>query len=37
MGTPYFITFTPVPLRVRADGWSPELQLAFVRSLAGGA
>jgi len=37
METPDFIAFVPVPLRVRADGWSPELQLAFVRSLAGGA
>jgi len=37
MQAPAFIAFTPVPLRVRADGWSPQLQLAFVRALAEGA
>jgi len=37
MREPTFIAFTPVPLRARADGWAPELQLAFVRALAGGA
>jgi hypothetical protein len=36
MKSPAFIAFTPVPLRVRADGWSRELQLAFVRALAEG-
>jgi hypothetical protein len=30
------IAFTPVPLRRRADGWSPELQLDFIRGLSRG-
>jgi len=37
MKSPAFIAFTPVPLRLRADGWSRELQLAFVHALAEGA
>jgi hypothetical protein len=36
MSAPEFILFTPVPLRVRCDGWSPALQLRFVRLLADG-
>jgi hypothetical protein len=31
------LMFTPVPLRRRSDGWSPELQLRFIELLAGGA
>jgi hypothetical protein len=31
-----FFIFTPVPLRRRCDGWSPDLQLRFVRLLAEG-
>ena len=30
------IAFTPVPLRHRADGWSPGLQLAFIIALSRG-
>ncbi|HEX8623406.1 MAG TPA: hypothetical protein VF718_15670 [Allosphingosinicella sp.] len=30
---PPVIAFTPVPLRRRADGWSPELQLRFIVAL----
>jgi hypothetical protein len=30
------IAFTPVPLRARADGWSPELQLRFIVALSRG-
>ncbi|MBV9931509.1 MAG: hypothetical protein JO013_11265 [Alphaproteobacteria bacterium] len=37
MVPPAFIAFTPVPLRTRADGWSPALQLAFIHALADGA
>ena len=29
-----FITFTPVPVRPRHDGWSPERQIAFIEKLA---
>lgn len=29
--------FTPVPLRARSDGWTPERQLHYVAALAGGA
>lgn len=28
------IAFTPVPLRRRADGWSPDLQLRFIVALS---
>jgi hypothetical protein len=31
-----FHIFTPVPLRGRCDGWSPDLQLRFIRLLAEG-
>ena len=27
-------TFTPVPLRARHDGWTPETQTAFIEALA---
>jgi hypothetical protein len=37
MPAPHFVPFLPVPLRPRADGWSAELQLAFVRALSEGA
>ncbi|HYJ83463.1 MAG TPA: hypothetical protein VEW26_11570 [Allosphingosinicella sp.] len=30
------IAFTPVPLRRRADGWSPDLQLRFILALSRG-
>ncbi len=33
---PPVIAFTPVPLRVRADGWSPDLQLRFIVALSKG-
>lgn len=33
---PSVIAFTPVPLRRRADGWSPELQLRFIVALSRG-
>jgi hypothetical protein len=36
MAAPEFVCFTPVPLRARCDGWSPALQLRFIRLLAGG-
>ncbi|HZG10026.1 MAG TPA: hypothetical protein VEZ70_13695 [Allosphingosinicella sp.] len=36
MTQPSFFVFTPVPLRRRCDGWTPELQLRFVRLLAEG-
>ena len=32
-----FLHFTPVPLKARHDGWSPELQLRFVHLLARGS
>lgn len=31
------LVFTPVPLRTRCDGWSPDVQLRFIRLLAEGA
>jgi hypothetical protein len=31
-----FLTFTPVPLKPRHDGWTPELQLRFIAGLARG-
>lgn len=34
MSVPPVIAFTPVPLRRRADGWSPDLQLRFVVALS---
>ena len=37
MKRPSFCVFTPVPLRPRNDGWTPELQLRFVQLLAAGA
>ena len=36
MTAPPVIAFTPVPLRRRADGWSPELQLRFIVALSRG-
>ena len=36
MPDPPVIAFTPVPLRRRADGWSPELQLRFIVALSQG-
>jgi hypothetical protein len=33
---PPVIAFTPVPLRMRADGWSPDLQLRFIVALSKG-
>jgi hypothetical protein len=36
MSRPPVIAFTPVPLRRRADGWSPELQLRFIVALSRG-
>lgn len=36
MSGPPVIAFTPVPLRHRADGWPPELQLRFIVALSRG-
>jgi len=36
MSAPPVIAFTPVPLRHRADGWPPELQLCFIVALSRG-
>ena len=36
MTFPPVIAFTPVPLRRRADGWPPELQLRFIVALSQG-
>ncbi|HEY0131578.1 MAG TPA: hypothetical protein VGB57_09245 [Allosphingosinicella sp.] len=36
MPSPPVIAFTPVPLRPRADGWSPDLQLRFIVALSRG-
>lgn len=36
MSAPPVIAFTPVPLRPRADGWSPDLQLRFIVALSRG-
>lgn len=36
MSPPPVIAFTPVPLRRRADGWPPELQLRFIVGLSMG-
>jgi hypothetical protein len=36
MSAPPVIAFTPVPLRRRADGWSPDLQLRFIHALSRG-
>ena len=36
MSAPPVIAFTPVPLRRRADGWPPELQLRFIVALSRG-
>lgn len=36
MRPPPVIAFTPVPLRRRADGWSPDLQLRFIVALSNG-
>ncbi|HET9639069.1 MAG TPA: hypothetical protein VFP12_07670 [Allosphingosinicella sp.] len=33
---PPVIAFTPVPLRHRSDGWSPDLQLRFILALSQG-
>ena len=32
-----FLRFTPVPVRVRHDGWTPELQRRFILLLASGS
>jgi hypothetical protein len=36
MSAPPIIAFTPVPLRNRSDGWTPELQLRFIAALSRG-
>lgn len=36
MSLPPVIAFTPVPLRRRADGWSPDLQRRFIVALSRG-
>ncbi|HYD38753.1 MAG TPA: hypothetical protein VEA60_14135 [Allosphingosinicella sp.] len=36
MSRPPIIAFTPVPLRRRADGWTPALQLRFIVALSRG-
>lgn len=36
MPAPPVIAFTPVPLRRRSDGWTPELQLRFIEALSRG-
>ncbi len=36
MPSPPVIAFTPVPLRRRADGWSPDMQLRFIVALSNG-
>ena len=36
MSVPPFLRFDPVPLRRRCDGWTPALQIAFIRLLAEG-
>jgi hypothetical protein len=36
MLAPPVIAFTPVPVRRRADGWSPDLQLRFIIALSKG-
>jgi len=36
MSNPPVIAFTPVPLRPRADGWSPDMQLRFILALSQG-
>jgi hypothetical protein len=36
MSAPPVIVFTPVPLRRRADGWPPELQLRFIVAVSQG-
>ena len=37
MADPHPFDFTPVPVRARRDGWTPERQRAFIRYLAAGA
>lgn len=37
MPLPAFLRFTPVPLRARHDGWTPDRQLRFVLAIARGA
>jgi hypothetical protein len=37
MPQPEFLSFTPVPLKDRHDGWRPRLQFQFVLALARGA
>ncbi|HLL32074.1 MAG TPA: hypothetical protein VK403_13880 [Allosphingosinicella sp.] len=37
MPLPEFLSFVPVPLKPRHDGWTPELQLRFIVALARGA
>ncbi len=34
---PEELSFTPVPLKARRDGWTPERQIEFILALAGGA
>jgi hypothetical protein len=36
MSAPPVVAFTPVPLRRRSDGWSPDLQLRFIIALSRG-
>jgi hypothetical protein len=36
MTVPPVIAFTPVPVRRRSDGWSPDLQLRFIVALSRG-
>jgi hypothetical protein len=36
MSGPPVIAFIPVPLRPRADGWSPDMQLRFIVALSHG-
>jgi hypothetical protein len=37
MSLPAFLRFTPVPVRARRDGWTPDRQFRFVLAIARGA
>ncbi len=37
MSLPTFLRFTPVPVRARHDGWTPDRQFRFVLAIARGA
>ncbi len=37
MTIPSFLRFTPVPVRARHDGWTPDRQLRFILAIARGA